>query len=190
MALYKETRMLKPLSVVTVTLFLTACSVFTSPISNSDQQSKKDTLDRSYFVGKWACEMDGMNIGSSNKVQLAQDGYATYDGLLTMPKDNPLLQYKIKRVGTWAFTAVDKTLSYQFTKSSVERDHSYEMLKQIKTNKELNAEENENFKGLTSQMTKANSKPVSLQVSDIAPETFKISQTSGSVIRKGSCTRF
>lgn len=180
--------MLKPLSVVTVTLFLTACSLFTN--SDSEQQSKKDTLDRSYFVGKWACEMDGVNIGSSNKVQLAQDGYATYDGLLTMPKNDPLLQYKIKRVGTWAFAVEEKTLSYQFTKSNVERAHTYDMLKRIKTDRELNAKENESFAGLTSQMTKANSKPVSLQVSDVTPETFTITQTLGKVTRQGSCTRY
>lgn len=182
--------MLKPLSVATATLFLTACTLFTNSGSNSDQQPPKNTLDRNYFVGNWACEMDGVNIGSSNKVQLAQDGYATYDGLLTMPKNDPLLQYQIKRVGTWAFTVEDKTLSYQFTKSKVERAHTYEMLKRIKTDRELNAKENESFAGLTSQMTKANSKPISLQVSNVEPKAFTITQTLGSVTRTGSCTRF
>ena len=81
------------------------------------------------------------------------------------------------------------TLFYIFTQSSVERAHTSDMLRKIKTSKELNATENEYFAAVKSQMTKADQKPISLAVSDFTTQSFTIKQTVAETARTGRCVR-
>lgn len=184
--------MLKRLSVI-FSLFLTACTnnIFTTSSqqqSNTSQPNAKvSSVDRSYFVGSWACEMNGGNIGSSNTVKLAQDGYANYVGTFTMPKEAPIFQYQLERVGTWSFA--NDMLSYQFSQSNFTRAHTFEMLKNIKTNKELNEEENATFANLSKQMQNANNRTFSLAVSNISDQSFVITQNLQGNARTGMCKR-
>jgi len=178
--------MLKRLSVI-FSLFLTACTnnIFTA--GGKSAPSENSSVSRQYFVGKWACEMNGGNIGSSNTVKLAKDGYADYVGTLAIPKEDPLFQYQLERIGTWAFA--NDILTYQFSKSNFTRAHTFEMLKKIKTDKNLNAEENATFDGLSAQMNKSNAKSVSLAVSDFTDQSFVITQKLPEVTRTGICKK-
>jgi len=184
--------MLKHLSII-FSFFLTACtnSIFTSNTNSSQHQSSSSTqsssVERNYFVGLWACEMNGGNIGSSNTVQLAQDGYVSYLGTFAIPKEDPLFQYQLERIGTWAFAS--DILTYQFNKSSFTRAHTFEMLKKIKTDKNLNAEENTTFDGLSAQMNNSSSRPVSLEVSNFTDQSFVITQKLPEVTRTGICKK-
>ena len=178
--------MLKRVSVI-FSLFLTACTnnIFTA--GGKSAPSENSSVSRQYFVGKWACEMNGGNIGSSNTVKLAKDGYADYVGTLAIPKEDPLFQYQLERIGTWAFA--NDILTYQFSKSNFTRAHTFEMLKKIKTDKNLNAEENATFDGLSAQMNKSNAKSVSLAVSDFTDQSFVITQKLPEVTRTGICKK-
>lgn len=185
---------MKKIILATLISFLTACTLpltqkTEAPVEEvpAPQQPAKPVLDRTHFIGDWQCEMDGGKVGTSNKVKLSEDGHTTYLGTLKMPKDEPLLQYTIKRTGTWAFA--DNVLSYAFTKSSVERAHTYEMLRKIKTSKELNASENEYFATLKQQMSKSDLKPVKLAVSNFNEKSFNIQQQVNDTVRKGHCQR-
>lgn len=188
--------MLKHLSII-FSFFLTACtnSIFTSNTSSSQHQNSSSTqhptqsssVERNYFVGLWACEMNGGNIGSSNTVQLAQDGYVSYLGTFTIPKEDPLFQYQLERIGTWAFAS--DILTYQFNKSSFTRAHTFEMLKKIKTDKNLNAEENTTFDGLSAQMNNSSNRPISLEVSNFTDQSFVITQKLPEITRTGICQR-
>ena len=178
--------MLKRLSVI-FSLFLTACTnnIFTA--GGKSAPSENSSVSRQYFVGKWACEMNGGNIGSSNTVKLAKDGYADYVGTLAIPKEDPLFQYQLERIGTWAFA--NDILTYQFSKSNFTRAHTFEMLKKIKTDKNLNAEENTTFDGLSAQMNNSSNRPVSLAVSDFTDQSFVITQKLPEMTRTGICQR-
>lgn len=184
--------MLKRFSVI-FSLFLTACTnnIFTTSSQhqpNSTQPNVKTaSVDRSYFVGSWACEMNGGNVGSSNTVKLAQDGYASYVGTFTMPKEAPIFQYQLERVGTWSFA--NDMLSYQFSQSNFTRAHTFEMLKNIKTDKALNEEENATFTNLSAQMQNASNRTFSLAVSNIADQSFVITQNLQGNARTGLCKR-
>lgn len=188
--------MLKHLSII-FSLFLTACMshVFTTSSSKSNENAqpqpsyptKTSSVKADYFIGNWACEMNGGNTGSSNTVQLTRDGYAYYLGTFTMPKEEPLFQYQLERIGTWSFS--NDVLTYQFSKSNFTRAHTFEMLKKIKTDKTLNAEENAIFNGRSSQLNNSSSKPVSLSVSDFTDQSFVISQQLAETTRTGICKR-
>lgn len=178
---------MKKLLLVTLATFLASCSTFQFPSTSKTETESTSQISRKQFIGNWQCEMDGGKIGTSNKVKLSEDGHASYLGLITMPKEDPLFQYKVKRQGTWSFA--DNTLFYIFTQSSVERAHTSEMLRKIKTSKELNATENEYFAAVKSQMTKADQKPISLAVSDFTTQSFTIKQTVAETARTGRCVR-
>lgn len=188
--------MLKHLSII-FSLFLTACTshIFTTSSSKSNENAqpqpsypiKTSSVKADYFIGNWACEMSGGNTGSSNTVQLTRDGYAYYLGTFTMPKEEPLFQYQLERIGTWSFS--NDVLTYQFSKSNFTRAHTFEMLKKIKTDKNLNAEENAIFNGRSSQLNNSSSKPVSLSVSDFTDQSFVISQQLAETTRTGICKR-
>ena len=186
--------MLKRLSVI-FSLFLTACTnnIFTTTSSSQQQGSSSHfpantaSVERNYFVGNWTCEMNGGNIGSSNSVQLAQDGYVSYLGTFTIPKEDPLFQYQLERIGTWSFAS--DILTYQFSQNKFTRAHSFEMLKKIKTDRNLNAEENTTFDGLSAQMNNSSSRPVALNVSEFMDQSFVISQNLQGTERTGLCRR-
>ena len=63
------------------------------------------------------------------------------------------------------------------------------MLKKIKTDKNLNAEENATFDGLSAQMNKSNAKSVSLAVSDFTDQSFVITQKLPEITRTGICKK-
>lgn len=104
-----------------------------------------------------------------------------------MPKEAPIFQYQLERVGTWSFT--NDMLSYQFSQSNFTRAHTFEMLKKIKTDKVLNEKENATFTNLSTQMQNASGRTFSLAVSNIADQSFVITQNLQGNPRTGLCKR-
>ena len=120
---------MKKLLLVASIALLSGCHLFTqsgTSTTTSQPQTSVDTLTAKHFVGRWNCEMDGGKVGSSNQVNLGEDGVAKYIGLIAMPKENPAFQFEVTRDGTWSFA--NNTLAYVFKKSSVKRAHTDAML--------------------------------------------------------------
>lgn len=184
---------MKRIFLATVVSLLSACQLFpqtTASATSSATITKAptpETLTPSHFVGKWICEMNGGKIGTSNQVNLGEDGVANYVGLITMPKENPSFQYEISRTGTWSFA--NNTLSYAFKKSEVKRAHTEAMLANINSDKDVTEMEKEYFSNVKAQMTKSNQKPIMLAVSNFSQHRFTISQNVGGTTRTGQCVR-
>lgn len=187
---------MKKLLLIALTSFLTACNLTTYTYTDSSGQSTstshkgsstqtggKSDLDRSQFVGQWACETDGGKVGTSNKVALSQDGQAKYVGQVTVPKDAPMFQYEVQRTGTWSL--IRDELSYVFTNSTVQRANTPEMLRVIKTSADINAAENDFFAELKTATQNSNGRPVNMTVSDFTGDAFRITQKN----RSGQCVR-
>ena len=180
---------MKKLLLVASISLLSGCHLFTqsgTSTTTSQPQTSVDTLTAKHFVGRWNCEMDGGKVGSSNQVNLGEDGVAKYIGLIAMPKENPAFQFEVTRDGTWSFA--NNTLAYVFKKSSVKRAHTDAMLNNINSDKDVQAMEKEYFSSVKAQMSKANQKPIMLKVSNFSQHRFTISQTVGNTERTGQCS--
>lgn len=185
---------MKKLLLVASVSLLSGCHLFTTSSSTSSSNTSQTQiatapvqLTTAHFVGRWNCEMDGGKIGTSNQVNLGEDGVAKYVGLISMPKENPAFQFEVTRDGTWSFA--NDTLAYVFKKSVVKRAHTDAMLNNINSDKDVQAMEKEYFSNVKAQMTKANQKPIMLKVSEFSQHRFKISQTVGETTRTGTCSR-
>lgn len=181
---------MKKLLLVASVAALSGCQLFTNSSSSNTSHTQVQEpvqLTTAHFVGRWNCEMDGGKIGTSNQVNLGEDGVAKYVGLISMPKENPAFQFEVTRDGTWSYA--NDTLAYVFKKSSVKRAHTDAMLNNINSDKDVQAMEKEYFSNVKAQMSKANQKPIMLKVSEFSQHRFKISQTVADTTRTGTCSR-
>lgn len=173
---------MKKIFLATTAALLSACTTYTtthSPLASREATAKS-------FIGEWECRMDGGNIATSNKVELTQEGQATYLGKMVLPNDNPIFGYEINRQGTWHYA--DHTLTYQFTQGSVTRAHSDAIQQSLAVDKELSTSEKQYYEALNKQMTKV-SNPIRLAVSNFAQNSFTIQQKVGNTARTGHCVR-
>ncbi|WGE59196.1 hypothetical protein [Actinobacillus equuli] len=166
----------------TAVALLSACTTYTT--NNTPAASREATTQS--FIGTWECRMDGGSIATSNKVELTQDGKATYLGKMVLPNDNPIFSYDINRNGTWNYA--NHTLTYKFTQGSVTRAHTDEIQQALKMDKALNSSEKQYYNALSKQMTKK-SNPINLAVSNFAQNSFTIQQKVGNTARTGHCVR-
>lgn len=178
---------MKKLSILSLSALLSACQLL--PQTSTTKPTSSDELDQRHFVGAWSCELSDGKNSTASQIQLSENNSIDYQGIMSIPKDKPLMRYELTSKGNWSFA--ENTLTFLFNENQVKRAQTATMKKEVQEDAQKQYFEKNYFAQLQKMIAALNVKPtpVKWEVSNFSQQTFKISQKSKSGVRTGQCVR-